>query len=139
MPDSKLDRRVETAFLVLVLAQTAHSVEEYVFRLYDVYQPARWLSGLVSDDLRMGFAILNLCIVAFGLWCYFARVRPAHPSARVWVWLWVTVELLNGIGHPVFALARGAYFPGVVTAPILFTVALYLAFRLADERRRGDS
>jgi len=139
MPDSKLDRRVTTAFLALVVAQAAHSVEEYVFRLYDVFEPARWLSSRVSNDLRMGFAFVNVCIVVFGLWCYLARVRPAHPSARGWMWLWVAVELFNGIGHPFFALARQAYFPGVATAPILFAVALHLAFRLTNERRRGDS
>ena len=130
---SSLDRRVQTAFLALVLAQAAHSVEEYVFRLYDVFQPARLVSGLVSEDVRVGFAILNVSIVALGLLCYLNRIRPGHPSARSWVWFWVTVELVNGIAHPFLALVRRAYFPGVVTAPILFAVALYLAFRLANE------
>jgi len=138
MNDSVLDRRVQTAFLALVLAQAAHSVEEYVFRLYEVFQPARLVSGLVSADVRVGFAILNVSIVSIGLLCYFYRVRPGHPSARGWVWFWIIFELVNGIGHSFLALVRRAYFPGVVTAPILFAVALYLAFRLAEERR-GDT
>jgi hypothetical protein len=136
--NASLDRRVQAAFLALVLAQAAHSIEEYVFRLYDVFQPARWVSGLVSEDVRAGFAILNVSIVALGLLCYFYRIRPGHPSARGWVWFWVTVELVNGIGHPFLALVRRAYLPGVVTAPILFAVALYLAFRLVDESPSGD-
>ena len=32
--------RMRTAFLWLIVAQAAHSVEEYVFRLYDVLAPA---------------------------------------------------------------------------------------------------
>jgi hypothetical protein len=45
------------AFLLLVLAQAAHSVEEYVFRLDDVFAPARFLSGLLNDDRRRGFLL----------------------------------------------------------------------------------
>ena len=126
MPDS----RTRLAFLVLVLAQTAHSIEEYVFELYDVFRPARFVSSLVSDNLPLGFAILNTGIVALGAWCYLARVRPAHASARQWVWVWVIVEGANGIAHSVIALARGGYFPGVLTTPMLLATSLYLGVRL---------
>jgi hypothetical protein len=131
-----MDSRSRFAFLVLVLAQAAHSVEEYIFRLYDVFAPARFVSGLVSDDRRTGFVILNMALVAFGVWCYLARVRRSHVSARQWVWPWVLVEGVNGIGHPAVALARGAYFPGALTAPLLFATSLYLGIRLMQTERR---
>ena len=57
-------------FLALMLAQAAHSVEEYVFRLYEVFSPARSLSGLISADHAVGFAIANTLLVSFGAWCY---------------------------------------------------------------------
>ena len=41
---------------MLILAQAAHSTEEYVFRLFDVFAPARFVSSLVSDNLAVGFA-----------------------------------------------------------------------------------
>ena len=107
-----------------------HSVEEYFFKLYNVFWPARFVSGLVSDDLRTGFAVVNVGIVALGTWCYLARVRPAHASARLWVWPWVIVEGANGIAHSVVALENGSYFPGVLTAPLLLATSLYLGFRL---------
>lgn len=129
------DSRTRLAFLVLVLAQTAHSIEEYVFELYDVFAPARFVSSLVSYNLPLGFAVVNTGIVALGAWCYLARVRPAHASARQWVWGWVIVEGANGIAHSVIALARGGYFPGVLTAPLLFATSLYLAVRLTQLRR----
>jgi hypothetical protein len=125
-----MDSRARTAFLALIVIQAAHSVEECVFRLYDVFAPARFVSALVSDDLARGFAIANAAIVAFGLWCYWARVRTGHPSARAFAWFWTLLEAGNGIGHSAFALARGTYFPGVATAPALLGLSLYLAVRL---------
>jgi Protein of unknown function with HXXEE motif len=123
------------AFLALMVAQAAHSIEEYIFRLFDVFAPARFVSGLVSTDLGVGFAVANTALVLFGLWCYVARVRPGHASGPVFAWFWTVLELTNGIGHSVLALSRGAYFPGVATAPVLLGVSAYLAFRLSTPPR----
>jgi hypothetical protein len=129
-----MDSRSRTTFLLLIVAQAAHSIEEYVFRLYDVFMPARVISGLVSNNLAVGFAVFNISLVAFGVWCYLARVRPAHPSAPQWMWPWVIIETSNGVVHPAVALWRGEYFPGVATAPVLLVLALYLGAQLM---RRG--
>lgn len=126
-------------FLLLILVQAVHSVEEYVFKLYEAFGPTRFVSGLLSDDLQTGFAVANIALVAFGLWCYLARVRPAHASARWWVWPWVVVESANGITHAVVALQRGEYFPGVMTAPLLLATSLYLGIRLVRTSRGWPS
>lgn len=131
-----MNARSQFAFLALILAQAAHSVEEYAFRLYDVFAPARFVSGLVSNDPATGFVIFNAALVLFGLWCYVARVRTGHSSARGWVWLWILIELGNGIGHSVMSLARGAYFPGVVTALVLLMLSIYLAVQMWQFQRR---
>ena len=133
-----LEPRTRHAFAALILLQAAHSVEEYVFRLWEVFAPARFASGLVSSDPATGFAILNISIVAFGVWCYLARVRPGHPNAAVWMWPWILVELGNGVVHTTVALLRGGYFPGVATAPLLFAIALWLATRLMRGDKRLD-
>jgi uncharacterized protein with HXXEE motif len=52
------------------------------------------------------------------------------PSAGRVVWLWVGIELVNGIGHPAWSLARRGYTPGVVTSLVLLPLALALARRL---------
>jgi len=129
-----MSRQSRWAFLALMVAQAAHSIEEYIFRLFDVFAPARFVSGLVSTNLGVGFAVANAALVLFGLWCYFARVRPGHPSGPVFVW-WTVLEFANGIGHSVLALSRGGYFPGVATAPVLLGVSAYLAFRLSTPSR----
>jgi Protein of unknown function with HXXEE motif len=126
-----MEARTRTAFGLLMAAQAAHSVEEYVFRLYDVFGPARFVAGLFSPDLAVGFAAGNAAIVLFGVWCYLARVRPAHPSARAYAWFWTVLEAANGGGHILMAAARDGYFPGVATAPLLLGLSLYLGARLS--------
>jgi len=126
---------MRTAFLALVLAQTAHSVEEYAGRLWESFPPARFMSGLISGDLERGFVIANVTLVAFGLWCWAWPIRRRWPSAEPLAWAWVTIEVINGIGHPLWTLRQGGYTPGVATSPLLLVLALNLANRL----RRTES
>jgi Protein of unknown function with HXXEE motif len=121
--------RLQSAFGALILAQAAHSTEEYVGRLWESFPPARLISGLLSQDLERGFLILNLSLVAFGLWCWWWPVRREWPIAVPLAWGWVVLEMINGIGHPVWALRQGGYTPGVATAPLLLALAINLALR----------
>ena len=122
--------RVKVAFGGLVLAQLAHSTEEYVGKLWESFPPARFLTGLISSDREFGFIVINCALVAFGLWCLLFPVRKDWPSAAGFIWFWIVLETINGIGHPAWTLRQGGYTPGVLTAPILLVVALYLAFQL---------
>ena len=122
--------RLDATFIALVGIQAAHSVEECLGRLYEVFPPARFVSGLVSQDLQRGFIIGNVALVTFGLWCFFWPIRRRWRSAVTIGWFWVTIELVNGVVHPLWSLHELRYTPGVVTAPILFVVALYLARQL---------
>ena len=124
--------RFQLSFLALVATQGAHSVEEYLGHLYDVFPPARAVSGLISQDLERGFVIFNVALITFGLWCFIGPVRGQWPSAIPLVWLWVVIELINGIGHPLWTLAERSYTPGVATAPFLLFLALYLAWQLRN-------
>ena len=122
--------RFQLSFLALIATQAAHSVEEYVGHLYEVFPPARAVSGLISDDLARGFIIFNIALVSFGVWCFIWPVRGQWPSAVPLAWFWVVIELINGIGHPLWTLAEGRYTPGVATAPVLLFLVLYLARQL---------
>jgi len=135
-----MDQKSKVAFLVLVLLQAVHSVEEYAFKFYEIFPPARWLNEAFPGIAQPGFVAFNTSLVLFGLWCFFRRVAPSHLTARLWVWVWVAIELYNGIGHPAWALAIRGYNPGLATSPLLFAVALYLALRLRGSAQRdiGD-
>ncbi len=56
-------------FLALIGVQSLHSLEEYVFRLWETFPPARFLTGLVSADLERGFIVINVSLVVLGIWC----------------------------------------------------------------------
>jgi hypothetical protein len=122
--------RLDTSFIVLIGVQAAHSVEEYVGRLYEEFPPARFVSGLVSQDLRRGFIIANVALVLFGLWCFAWPIRRRWRSALVFGWIWVTIEVINGVEHSLRSILEWRYTPGLATAPVLLMVALYLARQL---------
>lgn len=122
--------RIQTTFAVLVLAQAAHSLEEYRGRLWEAFPPTRFVTGLIPSDRELAFAILNVAVVGFGVWCVLWPVRRRWPSAVGLMWLWVVVETINGMAHPLWSLRQGGYTPGVITAPVLLVLALYLAAQL---------
>jgi hypothetical protein len=106
-----------------MLAQAAHSIEEYAGRLWESFPPARFVSGLASDDLRLGFLLINVALVTFGVWCYLWPVSRRWRTARAVALGWALVELVNGLGHPLWSLRQAGYTPGVATAPILLILA----------------
>ena len=122
--------RIKIAFGGLVFTQIAHSTEEYIGRLWESFPPARFFTGMISSDRELGFIVINGVLVAFGLWALLFPVRKDWPSAAGFVRFWIVLETVNGIGHIAWTLREGRYTPGVLTAPILLLIALYLAFQL---------
>jgi hypothetical protein len=125
-----MDRSTKITFFALLLVQGAHSVEEYVFRFYEVFPPARLLGQLFPGFTQPGFVMLNSTLLLWGLWCFFARILQDRSTARSWAWAWVAIELFNGLAHPIWSLSADAYRPGLATSPLLLGLALYLAVRL---------
>jgi len=126
-PNSLMNRRINIAFLMLVVVQAFHSLEEYFGRLWEVLPPARFLSSLVSKDLETGFVIINIGLFIFGLWCWLFPIRRNYSYTSSIIWFWIVIELINGIGHPAWALYERAYVPGLITAPFLLILAIYLS------------
>jgi hypothetical protein len=103
----KSPTRITRAFAALVVGQTAHSVEEYLGRLWETFPPARALTSLVSSDREVGFLVINFGLVAFGYWCLLWPVQRGWRSAESVVWFWVVIETINGIGHPAWSVRHG--------------------------------
>ena len=85
---------------------------------------------------QFGFLVLNVALVTFGTWCYLVPVLRRWPSAKGITLGWSLVELVNGVGHPLWSLRQGGYTPGVVTAPVLLVLSLVVFSQL---RKQGDS
>jgi hypothetical protein len=133
-----ISARAQTLFTWLVIAQAAHSVEEYVGRLWETFPPAQFLTGLVSSDREAAFLFLNIALIAFGAACIIWPVRRHWPIARGVMWFWVVIETINGVVHPLWSARQGGYTPGVLTSPVLFVLALSLARSLmAESSMRG--
>jgi Protein of unknown function with HXXEE motif len=128
-------RRIHVIFAFLIAAQAAHSTEEYVTRLYEIFAPARFVSSLVSSNLSMGFLLANVALVGFGLWCWAVPVRLDRAAAARLIWFWTLLEASNGIGHLTLAATRGGYFPGAATAPLLLLFSGWLL--VLQSRRNG--
>ena len=118
--------RFKVTFGALMLAQAAHSVEEYAGRLWESFPPARFLTGAIASDREVGFLVINVALVAFGLWCLAWPVWRTWPSAMPLAGFWAVLEVINGAGHLLWSLPQGGYTPGVATAPVLLLVGLYL-------------
>jgi hypothetical protein len=127
---------IKIAFAAIVAAQAAHSIEEYVGHLWESFPPARFSTGLISPDHELGFIVINSGLVAFGFWCAVWPVREEWRSAASLVWCWIVLETINGVGHLFWSLLQGGYTPGVLTAPVLLALALYLASQM---RNRGPT
>lgn len=119
--------RPQVLFALLVLAQAMHSVEEYAGRLWESFPPARLASGLVSANREFGFVVINVGLVAFGIWCLAWPMRRHGAFLPLFAWTWVVIETINGLGHPLWSLLEGGYTPGVATAPLLLVLALALS------------
>ena len=131
--------RHKMAFGALVVTQAAHSVEEYVGRLWETFPPARFLTRLVSQDQERAFLLLNVALVALGLWCFVWPIRRDWPTAALVAWIWVTIEVINGVVHSLWSLRMGGYTPGVATAPALLVIALYLGQQLRTTASRSSA
>ena len=118
-------------FLALAVGQLLHSLEEYRFRLWESFPPARFLSGLVSNDLEVGFIVINASVVAAAFLCYLGPIRKNWKVASGIAWFWVVLETVNGLGHPAWAIASGGYTPGLITSLLLLPFAVALGLRLS--------
>ena len=121
-----MDHKTTTIFLILVLLQAAHSVEEYVGRLWEVFAPARYLTGLISNNHDFAFLILNIGFIVFGIFCWLFIISTKSEISTIILWFWIIIELINGLGHTIYAIFQKEYVPGLITAPLIFITALFL-------------
>ena len=105
--------------------QSAHFAEELVTGFHTRF-PA--LLGL--DPMPLSFFVaFNLAWIA--IWIVsnpFLRLgkRPAFFAA----WFLAIAGILNGVAHPMMAIASGGYFPGLITSPVIGLAGVILWQRL---------
>lgn len=123
-------RRLLVAGSVAILVQAAHFLEELATGF-----PRRFPSALGFEPWSGGaFAAFNLTWL-----CLWMAALGATARGRRWaewpVWFLAVALVANAVAHPLLALARGTYFPGLVTAVAGGVVGLWLLATLADLTR----
>jgi hypothetical protein len=115
-------------------SQGAHSVEEYFSKLWEVLYPAKIMCNLVSNDPDIGFIIINtgLFIVGFLSWIYISEKNNSKSLTLLLIFL--TIEIINGIGHPLWALFKMQYEPGLFSALIILLLDIYLIRQLFKQK-----
>jgi len=121
-----MSKKVKWTFFALVMIQGLHSIEEFIGKLWENFQPARILCSLVSDNLVTGFLIINIGLFIFGLWCWIFPIRKGYFYSQFLIWFWIVLELINGIGHPIWTFMQGTYTPGILTSSFLLVLAIVL-------------
>jgi len=141
------DKRVLTTssipwlFLLLGLAQAAHSVEEVLTGLWKnfpavtgfLHARLAWLP--VMSWSANGFAAANLVIVAVLL-----GFSPFPFLNKTWAWraagIAAVIEILNGLGHTSAALVTGSYFSGCISAVFLLLFGLLILIQLGRKNAK---
>lgn len=130
-----MDGKIRLAFLVLIVVQALHSVEEFIFKFYEVFPPMRLLYRDAPHLARPAFIISNVVLATVGVICLLRWVWPARRGARAVVWVWLGGEALNVIAHCVWATLVRGYNPGLMTGFGFVPVVIYLSYLL----RRASS
>jgi len=118
-----MNKKIRVTFLLIALVQGLHSIEEFYGKLWDVYPPATYICGLVSNNLENGFVIINISLFIVLMLTWLTTFSKSS-SAKPLLWWWTILELINGVGHPVWAIMERSYVPGLVTAPVLLVLSL---------------
>jgi hypothetical protein len=127
--------RAVRVFGLMVLLQAIHFVEEASTGL-NVRLPEAFGLPAIPFATFVLFNLLWLGIWVVSLW----GLGSGHPAAFFAAWFLALAGVLNGLLHPVLAVAAGGYFPGVLTSTIIGIVAVWLVMRLAAATRSvGES
>lgn len=131
----KTTRALPYLYLLLGLAQAAHSIEEILtglwknFSVVTEFINSRFPAFPVMSWSVEGFAAANLVIVALLL-----AFSPFPFLQRPWLWTIVRViaiiEMLNGSNHIITAIIQRSYFSGCVSAIFLFIIGLLILIKM---------
>lgn len=126
-PPENVEERLTAAraLAVAVGVQSVHFAEEAATGFHERLGP---LLGLPGMPLSL-FVVFNLTWI--GIWiASVPGLRSARTGAFFAAWFLAIAGMLNGIAHPLLAIAAGGYFPGLVSSPFIGMASVWLWLRL---------
>lgn len=131
-PPERLQERsaAARALALTVAAQSVHFAEEAATGFHARFPE---LFGLPPMPLSV-FVGFNLAWI--GAWvASVPGVRADRRPAFFAAWFLAIAAALNGIAHPVLAVAAAGYFPGLVSSPVVGVLGVVLWRRLQETTR----
>lgn len=113
--------------------QCMHFAEEWATGFYVAF-PA--LFGLEPMPVPF-FVGFNLAWIAAWI-VSVPLLRSAQMPAFFAAWFLAIAGMLNGVAHPLMAVASGGYFPGLLTSPAIGLVGIQLWRRLQGATASAD-
>ena len=126
-PTEKVAERLAAAraLAVAVGIQSVHFAEELATGFHERLGA---LLGLPGMPLSV-FVVFNLTWL--GIWvASVPGLRSARTAAFFAAWFLAIAGIVNGIAHPLLAVADGRYFPGLVSSPFIGVASVWLLIRL---------
>lgn len=113
------------ALAIAIGVQSVHFAEEAATGFHQRFPT---LFGLPELPFSF-FVVFNLTWI--GIWvASVPGLRSARPAAFFAAWFLAIAGMLNGIAHPLLAVAAGGYFPGLASSPLIGGVGAWLWLRL---------
>lgn len=126
-PIEALTERIaaSTVLGITTAVQSAHFAEEWVTGFH-----ARFPALLGLNPMPLSFFVaFNLAWIV--IWIIsIPFLRLGRRAAFFAAWFLAIAGILNGVAHPMMAIASGGYFPGLITSPVIGIAGLILWQRL---------
>ncbi|MFQ6088805.1 MAG: HXXEE domain-containing protein [Candidatus Methanofastidiosia archaeon] len=118
-------KKLQKLCIFLIGLQALHSLEEFSFGFYDVFPLISFMAGFFKTMPQAVFGILNLQLLLFLIIIWILSLL-GKGWFRMFVLVFSTIELFNGIFHLSVALITLKYYPGAVTGSFMIPMSLYL-------------
>ncbi len=121
---------LRSVFLIMIVVQAVHALEEFVFHFWDVFPPMRAVYGGTPGLGETVFIAFHTVLIGLGVWSYRRWVRSNQPNARRVVVWGIVVQSFTVLLHAAWFLTEFRYQPGLATTPLFFpAIALGIVAR----------
>ncbi|MGH8194270.1 MAG: HXXEE domain-containing protein [Woeseiaceae bacterium] len=118
-------------------AQSLHLAEEYVYQ-FNLRFPALLGLTMWPETFFVAFNCAWLAVWAIAI----LSIAKLPRAVTFPLWFLAIASAVNGIAHPLMAIAAGGYFPGLWSSPLVGTLGFVLLRKLtfatrSKGKRRG--
>ena len=132
--DRVSERQMASRVLGLAtVSQAVHFTEEAATGFHEQL-PALFGLEPIPYASFVAFNLVWLMIWALSI----PGIRASHSVAFFAAWFLAIAGIINGVAHPLLAIAQEGYFPGVVSSPFVAIACIWLWLQLWKATRSNE-